>query len=808
MRAGRNVLVLLAFLALTLVATYPLPLHVTSAIPGGGDSWIYYWNLWWVKRAFHLGISPYATTDIHFPYGTSLYFHTLNIAGDLFALPILQIAPIALAYDLLVFAAFVLGGYAAYHLARYVLNRSASREGADEHAVTAAAMLAGVIFAFSSYQYAHLLGHLDLVSTQWLPAFALFALKARDEPGRWNWVLGGGCLAMAALTTPYYLLFLLIFAGLLAADTVARRAPDWRALGRVAAAVLVGAILIAPILLPMLRLGQTAGRSANPLADSERFSADALSFVVPSPLHSLWGGVAKRIATSLHSRATTLETVVFIGYLPLALAAVGVRRGSRERTFWAIAAVAFFALALGPMLYIGGRAVPAISRVMPYRLVTALPYGDIPRVPARFAVMTILAISVLAAFGANALLRRCRGRRMLLVGGALIAGAFVEQMIVPMHIEAITAPPFFSALAREPGRGAVVEAPIPADPSMFPRRMLWQTIHEKPVFGGYIARGLPQLAFAAVPGFGQFTNGTGIFDDIVEYRPDEIDAISRSVLNAYGAGFIAIEKRLLPDRASADRMIRAAESIAGASARFYDDDTVAGYRVPAATTAPLAVWLDTGWSYLERLPAVATTPGTKWHWMGAESRVGISAPRRSRITLRLNGRAFARPRRVRIEASGVEITTLTIGTDAADYETAPFDVDAGITFVTLRSLDGTGVPGVDSRSLSVALYRLAIAERQQSNPSTSLDRLDQKDLPLDHTFHWTNDGAGVDIYIIDTGVRVTHDDFALKDGAGPSSVQSEGVRRLQRHRHGDMRRRPSRRFLVRLRVGLRWTRHA
>lgn len=56
---------------------------------------------------------------------------------------------------------------------------------------------------------------------------------------------------------------------------------------------------------------------------------------------------------------------------------------------------------------------------------------------------------------------------------------------------------------------------------------------------------------------------------------------------------------------------------------------------------------------------------------------------------------------------------------------------------------------------------------QQPNPANwALDRIDQQSLPLDQKFHRTGGGAGVNIYVIDTGVRITHQDLALRDAAG------------------------------------------
>jgi subtilisin family serine protease len=47
----------------------------------------------------------------------------------------------------------------------------------------------------------------------------------------------------------------------------------------------------------------------------------------------------------------------------------------------------------------------------------------------------------------------------------------------------------------------------------------------------------------------------------------------------------------------------------------------------------------------------------------------------------------------------------------------------------------------------------------QSGPDWGLDRIDQRDLPLDDTFEYGNSAPGFRIYVIDTGIRRTHNDF-------------------------------------------------
>lgn len=57
------------------------------------------------------------------------------------------------------------------------------------------------------------------------------------------------------------------------------------------------------------------------------------------------------------------------------------------------------------------------------------------------------------------------------------------------------------------------------------------------------------------------------------------------------------------------------------------------------------------------------------------------------------------------------------------------------------------------------------------SPATwGLDRSDQRDLPLNNTYNYNQTGQGVNAYIIDTGVRATHQEVAGRVGNGFTSV--------------------------------------
>jgi subtilisin family serine protease len=51
------------------------------------------------------------------------------------------------------------------------------------------------------------------------------------------------------------------------------------------------------------------------------------------------------------------------------------------------------------------------------------------------------------------------------------------------------------------------------------------------------------------------------------------------------------------------------------------------------------------------------------------------------------------------------------------------------------------------------------ADATQTNPPWGLDRIDQRNLPLNATYNYNWTGAGVRVYVIDTGIRTAHTQF-------------------------------------------------
>ncbi|MCA1708870.1 MAG: S8 family peptidase, partial [Actinobacteria bacterium] len=139
------------------------------------------------------------------------------------------------------------------------------------------------------------------------------------------------------------------------------------------------------------------------------------------------------------------------------------------------------------------------------------------------------------------------------------------------------------------------------------------------------------------------------------------------------------------------------------------------------------------------------------------------------------------------------IVTLRPGTDAFATAAEWRGRGAEISHVYSHALSGfAGQLGPELAEQLVGDGRVERIERDgpvqisgtQGSPTWGLDRIDQRSRPLDNSYTYDNSGAGVVVYIIDTGVRATHAEFAgrvesgytvIGDGYGTSDCNGHGT---------------------------------
>jgi hypothetical protein len=489
-----DIVVLGLYLLLTIILTYPLILHFTTHVPGdGSDDPALVWNLWWVKHALlDLKTNPLVCDFLFYPIGIDLTFYTLTIVNGLASVPLQPVIGLVATSNIILLATFILSAYGTYLLVKYLMPT-------DAH--PSIPFIAGLIYAFSSNRFIYAsLGQFNIASTQWIPFYVLFLLKARRQPSRLHYpVLGGLFLLLNGYTEFTYASFLIIFTFIylvywLAVDGWQRALPFFRNLALVAAIFLFG---MSPILYRMARVMALEGDFlVEGLGFANVFSADLLGFFVPSHLHPL-GDLWRR---SFHF---SYLNFVFIGYTVLALAVCGATRLLKDRAirFWVLAAVLFVLVSLGPTLRLDGN---EYDLPLPFDLLLALPLFKGNRYPSRYSVMLALCWGALASWGLHRLLSSPKLKKWRW-GSALFVVSLIslEHLSIPLPLSSMRVPEIYHTIAAEQGDFTVLEIPLAwrngfrvtgtRDPViMF--EQFYQTTHRRRLLGGNTSRN-PEFKF-------------------------------------------------------------------------------------------------------------------------------------------------------------------------------------------------------------------------------------------------------------------------------------------------------------------------
>jgi hypothetical protein len=479
--------VILLYLLLTLIATFPAVKSLNTRFIGGGDTLVNAWNLWWIRWAVTCkGQAPFHTSMLYHPDGVSLAYHTLNLFNGCLAILFQTVLGLNLitTFNVISLLTFVASG-----LSTFVLVRSMTGS-------PTAGLVAGLIFTFSPYRVGRVsFGNLDLYSTQFIPLLVWF-LTRMNQTHQWRYAMGaaialsltGWCSLELGFGTGILTVFLFVL-DLYGTKLLMVRLKRWFLFA------LLTCVFMSPFILPMARDYPSFQDQTDQSEASASNSADLLGFFIPD---NATQPLIKRVGPGLIAReidriyatfyGNPSEKTVFLGYSVLAMTIISlcvVRSNAVRR--WLLIAIMFFVLCLGPVLRVAGRAVLS---PMPYALLFRLPLLKFGRSPSRLAIFLMLAVAIITGCGCAALERRWEWFKWvtILIGGLI----FAEFLIIPLRLDsrAVSIPAYYDLLAEKNQKLAILDIPIDLYGAQgpAPQYMLYQTVHQKPIVGGYISR--------------------------------------------------------------------------------------------------------------------------------------------------------------------------------------------------------------------------------------------------------------------------------------------------------------------------------
>jgi hypothetical protein len=418
------------------------PAH-TCACSGDGDPASYMWALVWWPHALVNGLNPFVSHVVWTPEGGNVAAAALIPGPALFMSPVTAAFGPIVSYNVLSLLGPVLSAWMAFRLCRYITRRWLP------------SLVGGYIFGFSSYVLAHSLGHPNLILVFLVPAAVHLVLLWLDESvsARRFVVLMTGLITLQFLLSTEVLVSMLVF-GALALGLTYVFCPLLRLRLRGLAPKVLGAgavsmLLVSPYLYYALK-GLGASPSVNYVAAADRYSADPLNYLLPTPVTWIGHGLTESVAAKFNSteviHANYTEGAAYLG-LPLLLIVVLFLFAHRRRASAKVAIgvlVVVFVASLGAHLHVAnppeanGAYRPSIP--LPWRIVNHLPAVD-HALPARFSIYVFLIVGVVVAQWLAEPARRAWARWLVAVVG--VALIIPNQALTYWRVKPAD-PPFFT----------------------------------------------------------------------------------------------------------------------------------------------------------------------------------------------------------------------------------------------------------------------------------------------------------------------------------------------------------------------------
>lgn len=490
-RIRADLTAVLLYISLTMVLTFPLILHMDTYL-NQVDPAFNTWVLAWDVHSIITDPLNIFNTNIFYPLTeNTLAFSEHLIANMLVAFPVILIThnPI-LAYNLILFLSFVLSGFGMFLLINYYIKDYYS------------AFLGGVVFAFCTIRFAHI-DQLQILTAQWMPFALLYLDKFLHKGDYKNLAYLSMFYVLQILSCWYHAFYITITLGLyllgiFIMDKDLRKKIFLRSyqMKSILFLICISAV-VAPFAYPYLQVAQEYGLKRT-LEEVSFYSADVGDYLL-TPINNLVYGM---FSYPYQSNRNTAEHSLFPGITVIILSLYGLfilmrlKLNSKNRlafvfvsnkmqNIYLLIALIAFIFSLGSPLHFFGN---ILNIDLPYKyLFEYFPGFKSMRVPSRFGIIFMVALSVLAAYGLSRLIDSKPKIKKIAISLIFILLIISESLYIPVFGGSMPVgreiPEVYLWLANESGDFAIVE--LPSDLSSDTKYMYYSTYHWKKIVNGY-----------------------------------------------------------------------------------------------------------------------------------------------------------------------------------------------------------------------------------------------------------------------------------------------------------------------------------
>jgi len=466
------------YLILALIFTWPVILHFKNYIYGTiGDP---FYNLWLfhnlggeilqvnipfgLEKAGHILVPQYPILDLLSKLLTNLF--SSDIAASNF----------------IILISFPLAGLAVYLIIKEITNNRL------------AAFFAGLAFAFSPFHLARAEIHINLVSIYWLPFFLYFLIKTLKSSTVLNWIMTGVLFAITLLDHYQYGILALIVFVIFCIFILIRREKKRLFFQKVLIGIVSGSVVLA-ILAPWIFSFKVEEYNRTfAYHELSVYSARFFNYFLPSPENPLFGKFTKPIyEKSIKETGSNLtEQTLYLGIIPLCLVLYALWCLIRKKSyilplknyiyFFIILGLVGFYFSFAPTMEIFGLTIKTPAYWI-------FPHLPVFRVYARFGLLVILAVSVLAGISFSFIVDKIKSQKVsLFLCFSVSLFLLIEFLNFPpfhyIDVSEKAMPQVYQWLKKQP-KGIVAEYPLlPSEEPKSYDYLLWQRYHKMPLVYG------------------------------------------------------------------------------------------------------------------------------------------------------------------------------------------------------------------------------------------------------------------------------------------------------------------------------------